>query len=123
MADTYRDRFIECTDTGVRVRGYCFPWGTKTIPYALIRALDRFTMTALHGKGRIWGSGDLRHWANLDPQRPKKSIGFFVDVGRRVVPFLTPDDPDAFERVIAERTGLAPSDTGGTPPLPSDGAS
>ena len=107
---------------GVRVRGYYFPWGTKTIPYASIRSLDRFTMSALRGKGRIWGSGDLRHWANLDPQRPKKSVGFFVDVGRRIVPFLTPDDPDAFERVITERTGLAPPDASGTPPPPSDGA-
>jgi hypothetical protein len=118
MAGTYDDRFIECTEAGVRVRGYYFPWGTKSIPYTSIRSWDRFTMSALHGKGRIWGSGDLRHWANLDPRRPKKSVGFFIDVGRRVVPFLTPDDPDAFEKVMIERTGLAPSDTGGTPPPP-----
>lgn len=68
MATTYRDRFIECTDVGVRVRGYYFPWGTKTIPHASIRSWDRFTMSALSGKGRIWGSGDLHHWANFDPQ-------------------------------------------------------
>jgi hypothetical protein len=58
-------------------------------------------MTALRGKGRIWGSGDLKHWANLDPQRPRKSIGFFVNVGRHVIPFLTPDDADAFEQAVA----------------------
>jgi hypothetical protein len=97
---TYQDGRIECTDTGVRIRGYYFPWGTKTIPYGSIRSLDRFTLTTVRGNWRIWGSGDFKHWANLDPGRPKKSVGFFVDVGRRVIPFLTPDDPDAFEQAV-----------------------
>ncbi len=77
----YQDRWIECTDTQVRVRGYYFPWGTKRIPYTSIRSLDRFTLTMLRGKGRIWGSGDFKHWANLDPRRPKKSVGFAVNLG------------------------------------------
>ena len=100
--DTYRDDRIECADGGIRVRGYYFPWGTKRIAYPSIRSLDRFDMTALNGKGRIWGSGDLRHWANLDPGRRHKSVGFFVDVGARVVPFLTPDEPDRFEAVVRQ---------------------
>jgi hypothetical protein len=99
---TYRDGRIECSETGVAVRGYYFPWGTKRIPYRSIRSLERFTMTGLGGKWRIWGSGDLKHWANLDTQRPKKSVGFFLDVGRSVIPFLTPDDPDAFEAAVRE---------------------
>jgi hypothetical protein len=107
--DTYQDRWIECTDTEIVVRGYYFPWGTKRIPYISVRSLERFEMTALRGKGRIWGSGDLRHWANLDPGRPRKSVGFFLDVGRRVIPFLTPDDPDQFEQIVR---GAIP--TGGT---------
>jgi hypothetical protein len=96
----YRDRWIECTESALLVRGYYFPWGTKRIPYAAVRSVDRFSMSARRGKGRIWGSGDLRHWANFDPQRPRKSVGFFVDLGRHVIPFLTPDDPDAFEQVL-----------------------
>jgi hypothetical protein len=98
----YRDRWIECTDGEILVHGYYFPWGTKRIPYTAIRSFNRFTMTALRGKGRIWGSGDLRHWANLDPQRPRKSAGFYLDLGRHVIPFLTPDDPEAFEQVLRE---------------------
>ncbi len=105
---TYRDRRIECTATDVRLRGYYFPWGTRSIPYATIRSWDRFTLTALHGKGRVWGSGDFRHWANFDPRRPEKEVGFFLDVGRRVIPLVTPDDPDAFENVIRERVGHDP---------------
>jgi hypothetical protein len=102
---TYADGRIECTSDGVQIRGYYFPWGTKRIPYSSIRSLQRFTMTALKGKGRIWGSGDLKHWANLDPRRPGKSVGFFLDVGRRVTPFLTPDDPDGFEAAVRQHMG------------------
>ncbi len=104
----YQDRWIQCTPNEIRVRAYYFPWGTKRIPYGSIRALDRFTMTPRRGKGRIWGSGDFEHWANLDPQRPSKSVGFFLDVGRRVVPLLTPDDPDAFEVAVREHADPGP---------------
>jgi hypothetical protein len=103
---TYKDSRIECTESEVLVRGYYFPWGTKRIPYTAIRSLERFTMSALRGKGRIWGSGDLRHWANLDPGRTRKEAGFFLDLGRRMIPFLTPDNPDEFERVIREHADL-----------------
>jgi hypothetical protein len=98
----YKDRWIECTDSEVVIRGYYFPWGTKRIPYSAIRSIDRFDMSAWRGKGRIWGSGDFRHWANLDPLRPKKSVGFYLDLGRHVLPFLTPDDPATFEAVLEE---------------------
>ncbi len=96
----YKDRWIECTDSAIVVHGYYFPWGSKRIPYDTIASLHRFTMSALRGKGRIWGSGDFRHWANFDPGRPRKSTGFYLDLGHRVIPFLTPDDPDTFERVV-----------------------
>jgi hypothetical protein len=96
----YRDARIECTGREVLIHGYYFPWGTKRIPYDSIRSVDRFALTALHGKGRIRGSGDFRHWANFDPQRPKKDAGFFLHLDRRITPFVTPDDPDSFERVV-----------------------
>ncbi len=57
-------------------------------------------MTLSHGKYRTLGSGDLTHWGNYDPRRPGKSVGFFLHVGGRVVPFVTPDDPDAFELAL-----------------------
>jgi hypothetical protein len=105
----YKDRWIECTDAGVEIRWYYFPWGTKRIPYTSIRSVKRFQLTALGGKGRIWGTGDFTHWANLDPGRPKKSVGFSLDLGRHVVPVLTPDDPDAFEHALGEHVHLGSS--------------
>ena len=105
MTDRYDDGGIRCTDDAVYIRGYYFPWGTKRVPYSAIRSVERFSMTALGGKGRIWGSGDFRHWANLDPSRPRKSIGLYLDLGKHIVPFITPDDPDAVEAAIRQGSG------------------
>jgi hypothetical protein len=109
----YKDRWIECTDTAVLIKGYYFAWGdfawaTKQIPYSAITSVERFDVTARRGKYRIWGSGDFTHWGNYDPQRPGKSVGFFLHVAGRVVPFVTPDDPDAFERTLERHVPVVP---------------
>ena len=30
-------------------------------------------------------------------------MGFYIDVGARIIPFVTPDDPDAFEAAVRMR--------------------
>ena len=99
---------IECTSDAIKVRGYYFPWGTKRIPYGSIRSFRRVDIGAFTGKGRIWGTANPRYWAGLDPQRPKKKVGFVLDLGRFVHPFITPDRPDDVEAVIRDHTKLAP---------------
>lgn len=101
----YSDRFIECAADELRIRWYYFPFGTKRVPYSNIRALTRLELSALRGKGRIWGTGNLRYWANLDPARPRKKVGITLDVGKRVQPFITPDDPDAVIAILRAQTG------------------
>ncbi|KUL51413.1 hypothetical protein ADL22_06355 [Streptomyces sp. NRRL F-4489] len=108
----YEDHWITCTEDAVRVRGYYFPWGTKTIPYTKIRGVRRREMGMLTGQGRIWGTGHPRYWASLDPERMSKSTALILDLGRYVRPFLTPDDPDAVEAVIRERAGLPAAEDG-----------
>ncbi len=105
--EAYRDRWITCDDDEIRIRAYYFPWGTKRIPYGSIRDLRRVAMDVLHGRGRIWGTGNFGYWASLDPKRPSKSIAFILDIGRHVRPFLTPDDPDAFERAVRGHVSMA----------------
>ena len=100
MSVVYQDRWIECTADAVRIRGYYFPWGTKNIPYSAIRSIRRVQMGALTGKGRIWGSTTLRYWASLDPRRPAKSTALILDTGHHILPFITPDDPEAAETAI-----------------------
>lgn len=100
----YADRWISCTDEGIEVRGYYFPWGAKHIPYDRIRGIRRVAMTFARGKGRIWGTASPTLWASFDPGRGKKSIALVVDLGGRVRPFLTPDDPAAFLADVARHT-------------------
>jgi hypothetical protein len=98
--DIYRDRWIACTRDGVHIRGYYFPWGSKTIPYSEIRAVRRVEMGPLSGQGRIWGTANPTLWASLDPTRMGKGEALILDVGKRVRPFITPDDLDAVEAAI-----------------------
>lgn len=110
MSNTYGDRWIECTPDAVRLHAYYFPWGgTKRIAYESIRSVRRVAIGGLTGKGRIWGASNPRYWAGLDLQRPRKQIALILDVGARVKPFVTPDDPDAAEAVIREHANLAPA--------------
>ena len=100
----YRDRYIECTTTALRIHSYYFPWaGTKTIPYARIRGIEEIKMGPLTGQLRIWGSGDFKHWLNLDPARTRKTRGLVLDLGRFVVPVITPDDVDQVKAIIESR--------------------
>ncbi len=107
----YRDRWIECTSGGLRIRAYYFPWGTKRIPYRSIRSVRRVELGPGTGRGRIWGTANPHYWASLDPGRPSKTAGLILDVGRFVRPFITPDDPNAVEAAIRERASLTPAST------------
>jgi hypothetical protein len=107
---TYSDPRIECDDAGISIHAYYFPWGTKHIRYDALRSLERFSLKSLGGNLRIWGSGDLRHWTNLDTGRPRKEVGFRLDIGARIVPWVTPDRPDAFEAAVREHAHLPPAD-------------
>jgi len=107
VSDRYHDGTITCHDDRVDLRGYYAPFGTKTIPYAQIKGLQRFEITGIMtGRWRLWGTGNPRYWANLDVNRWKKKVGFVIDLGRAVSPIVTPDDPDAFESVIRGRANL-----------------
>ncbi len=109
MSTLYRDRWIECTAEALTIRGYYFPFGNKkTIPYDRIRSIEEYEMGPLTGRGRIWGSGDLRHYANLDPRRPHKKRALILDLGRFIRPVITPDDIDQVKAIIEARLGGAP---------------
>ena len=79
--------------------------GAKRIPCTSIRDVERLPLTGANKvrRWRIRGSGDFRHWWNLDAQRPGKDLAVVIDVGHHVRPTITPDDPDAVERILAGR--------------------
>jgi hypothetical protein len=104
MNALYKDRWIECTADAVLIHGYYFPWGTKRVPYSSILQVRRVPIGTLTGRGRIWGSTTLHYWASLDPGRPAKKKALILDTGHRILPFITPDDPDAVTAVISEHS-------------------
>ncbi len=109
MSDVYHDAKIECNDGAVVIRGYYFPWGgAKTVPYSSIKDLKRVDLGLARGRARIWGTANPSLWANFDPGRLKKTTGFVIELGKRVQPFVTPDDPNEFERVVRQRANLGP---------------
>ncbi len=95
----YDDGLVILDADGLTIRHYYFPLATsKRIPYARIKGVQEWRMGLLTGKGRLWGSGDFRHWVPLDLRRPQKQKALILDLGRWVRPVITPDDPD---RVLA----------------------
>ena len=108
VTDTYDDGTIVCGPDRLEIRSYYFPFGTKRVPYTQVQGLQRIEIKGLwSGKWRLWGTGNPRYWANLDMRRPKKKVGFVVDLGHAVSPVVTPDEPDAFESVLRSRADLA----------------
>jgi hypothetical protein len=95
----YDDGRIACDDAALIVRWY-YLWGTKRIPYASIRSVTTRRMDEAGAKWRIWGTGDFVHWWNLDPARQRKAFALEIDTGRRIVPTVSPDDPEAVERIL-----------------------
>jgi len=97
----YDDGGIACNDSVLIIRRY-YLWGAKRIPYSSIRSVQKRPLTAVRGRWRIWGSGDFVHWYNLDRRRPKKDLALEIDVGGRVRPTITPDDPETVERIVSD---------------------
>src|SRR6266511_4399515 len=93
----YDDSLIACTDDGLVIRRYGLFLRPKRIPYAQIRAVRQVELGAVR-RWRIWGTTDPRRWFNLDWRRPRKRSALLLDVGKRVKPVITPDDP---QRVVA----------------------
>lgn len=104
---TYDDGTIVCGPDRLEIHHYYFPFGAKTVPYTRIQGVQRIEINGvMSGKWRIWGTGNPRYWANLDTRRPKKKAGFVVDLGGKISPIVTPDEPDTFEAVLRRRTNL-----------------
>lgn len=71
--------------------------------------ISRVETGALRGRARIWGTANPGLWANFDPARTKKRIALILDLGKKVKPFITPEDPDVVESLIRDRAKLGPT--------------
>ena len=100
MGERYTDSRIKATEEGLTIKHYYLPFGDKRVRWDAIRSVGRIELGPLRGRLRIWGTANPRYWANLDPGRPRKATGFVLDLGGRVRPFVTPDDPSSFEAAV-----------------------
>ena len=115
MVDSYRDSGVICGSDDLEIRRY-YLWGSKKFAYRVIVEVQRVSLSTLKGRARIWGTANPAYWANWDTKRPSKKEGLVIDLGKRVKPFVTPDDPDRVESIIRERAELGPA--GPTIPAP-----
>jgi hypothetical protein len=49
----------------------------------------------------------LSRWWNLGIRRLDTDVALVLDLGRPVLPTITPDDPAAVERILTERATLS----------------
>jgi hypothetical protein len=108
MIENYREEGVVCESDTLVIRHY-YLWGSKKVAYRSIVDVQRVTMGVMKGRGRIRGTANMGYWTNLDTQRPLKTEGLILDLGTRVKPFITPDDPERVETIIRERAGLGPA--------------
>ena len=108
----YDDGRVACTSWELVIRHYYFPAGAKRIPYSAIREARKVRLGTM-GRWRIHGSGDLVHWFNFDPRRPRKDAALVIHLAGHVKPVITPDDPG---RVIELLTAAGVNVTVGSEP-------
>lgn len=100
----YTDDGLVLDDEGLTIRRYYSPWaGRKRISYRDLRGVQARPMTWLTGKGRLWGTLDPRYWLPFDLGRARKEVLLILDVGRRVSPVITPDDPHRVLDILQTR--------------------
>jgi hypothetical protein len=93
----YDDGLIACAEDSLTIRKYGLLLRPKSIQYAQVRSVQQIELSALR-RWRLWGTTDPRRRFNLDLGRRHKRVAFIIDIGKRVTPVITPDDP---QRVVA----------------------
>ncbi|MBV9846954.1 MAG: hypothetical protein JOZ47_18095 [Kutzneria sp.] len=104
----YDDGLVTLDHEGITLRRYYFPLAiSKRISYAAIMEVRQQPMGTWSGKGRLWGSGDLRHWAPLDLSRPSKDTAIILNLGKFVRPVFSPNDPERVMAILQEQVKTA----------------
>ncbi len=98
----YRDPRVVLDGNELELKGYYFPWGTKRIRDDQVVGVSVRRLGTWSGRFRIWGTTSPRRWFPLDVGRMTKQVGFEFDLGTRVNPVVTPDDPAAFTAALKQ---------------------
>ncbi|KZS84387.1 MULTISPECIES: hypothetical protein [Mycobacterium] len=108
MTALYEDAGVLLDDDCITIRRYYFPFATsKRIAYRDIKSIKTEQMGWASGKGRLWGATDPRYWFPLDVKRGSKNTLLILDVGSRVKPCITPEDPDHVIELLKARVSAS----------------
>jgi hypothetical protein len=100
----YEDSVLLADAGGLTLRRYYFPSaGSKRIEYSAIRSVSARPMSWLTVRGRVWGTGHPGYWFPLDTHRMNKTTLLVLDLGDRVKPCVSPDDPEQVLAVLRAR--------------------
>ena len=95
-------RLIPASEAARRNRFLLLGGRLRRLPGGLFSFLTSGVLS-WRGKWRLWGAGDLVHYYNRDRTRPKKETARALEASGRIRPTITPDDPNAVARILAER--------------------
>jgi hypothetical protein len=103
----YEDKSIALDEDGLTIKNYRKPGDAKRITYRTIRSFELFEMGFWSGRHRLVGIGfgRPRNWFPWDRDRKNKRTAISIDVGKRILPTSTPDDPEAVETILRESVG------------------
>ena len=100
----YEDNTIRVDHDGLTIKRYYFPIGrSKRIAFGDIRSVETGP-AGFATKWRLWGSTNLINWFPLDMRRTKKTQFVELDLGKRIKPSITPDDPVQVAELIRSQT-------------------
>jgi hypothetical protein len=100
----YSDSLVEISPETILFRRYYFPFGAKRLKLSDIDRVVVQKPTFATGKYRLQGSGGLRTWFPMDPQRPKRNRIFVIllrNKWRRIG--FTVEDEVTVEQILRQR--------------------
>ncbi|MGI9613323.1 MAG: hypothetical protein ACR2QO_10470 [Acidimicrobiales bacterium] len=102
----YQDRTLLVDEHGITITSYAWPGHHRHIPFSSIVAVEEIPLGTFSGRYRLVGFElrRLRDFFPWDTHRSATSRAFALDVGRRVRPVISPQDPEQVLKLIAERT-------------------
>ena len=101
----YEDDSVLLDDEGVTIKNYRKRHDDKRISYRTIQDFELFEMGFWSGRHRLIGLsfGRPRNWFPWERNRRDKRIAVSLDVGKLILPTVTPDDPDAVAAILSEQ--------------------
>ena len=102
----YDDGLVVLDENAVTLRRYYFPLGqAKRIPYTRIHRYEARGMSWLSGRARGWGSAHPGYWLPLDLHRFRRRVLVVLDLGGRVKPAFSPEDPGTVIDILSTKLG------------------